>query len=130
AGPAPPACDRPGAGRLAAAPAPAAPLGAIRRERDALDVAEVRDGDDHVLALDQILVLDLALLLEDGGPARRGKLGFGGVEFVLDDGEDALARSQDLQIIRDLGRELVELGGNLVAAERGEPLQPQVEERL
>src|SRR5262249_42086732 len=114
----------------AGAAAAAAPLGPVGRKRHALDVTEVRDGDDHVLALDQILILDLALLLEDGGPARRGELGFGGVELVLDNGEDALAGSQDLQIIRDLGGELVELGGNLVAAEGGEPLESQVEDRL
>ena len=58
----------------AAAALAAAPLRAIGRERHALDVAEMRDGDDHVLALDQVLVLDLGLLLGDLGAARRGEL--------------------------------------------------------
>ena len=53
----------------AAAAFAAAPLRAIGRERHALDVAEMRDGDDHVLALDQVLVLDLA------PPARRSRCG-------------------------------------------------------
>ena len=52
----------------------AAPLRPVGRERHALDVAGMRDGDDHVLALDQVLVLDLAFLLDDLGAARRGEL--------------------------------------------------------
>ena len=44
----------------AAAAFAAALLRAIGGERHALDVAEMGDGDDHVLALDQVLVLDLA----------------------------------------------------------------------
>ena len=58
----------------------AAPLRAVGRERHALDVAGVRNGDDHVLALDQVLVLHLAFLIDDHGAARRG-------EFALDRGE-------------------------------------------
>jgi hypothetical protein len=34
----------------------------------------MRDRDHHVLALDQVLVLDLAFLLDDHGAARRGEL--------------------------------------------------------
>ena len=45
----------------------AAALGAIGGERHALDVAAVADGHHHVLALDQVLVLDLALHLDDVG---------------------------------------------------------------
>ena len=54
----------------------AAPLRPIGRQRHALDVAEVRDGDDHVLALDQVLVVDLALLIGDHGAARGGEFVF------------------------------------------------------
>ena len=43
---------------------------------------------------------------------------------------DARARAQDVEIIGDLGGELVELGLDLVAAERGEPLQAQIEDGL
>ncbi len=60
--------------RHARAALAAAPLRAIRRERHALDVALVRDGDDDVLALDQVLVLDLALDVDDLGLARGGEL--------------------------------------------------------
>ena len=43
----------------------AAALRPVGRERHALDVAEMRHGDDHVLALDQVLVLDLVDLIDD-----------------------------------------------------------------
>ncbi len=59
----------------------AAALRPIGRQRHALDVAGVRHGDDHVLALDQVLVLDLAFLLDDDGAARRGELRFHLGEF-------------------------------------------------
>ena len=42
---------------------------------------------------------------------------------------DARARAQDVEIVGDLGGELVELVLDLVAAERGEALQAQVEDR-
>ena len=90
----------------------------------------MRDGDDHVLALDQVLVLDLAFLVDDDGAARRGELVLHGLELVLDDGLDARARAQDVEIVGDLVGELVELGLDLVAAERGQPLQAQIEDRL
>ena len=45
-------------GRHAGAALAAARLRAEVVERGALDVAAERDGDDHVLALDQILVVD------------------------------------------------------------------------
>ncbi len=41
-----------------------------------------------------------------------------GGEFVLDDAEEADPRAQDVEIIGDLGRELVQRLGDLVAAER------------
>ena len=107
-----------------------APLRAVGRERHALDVTGVRDGHDHVLALDQVLVFHLAFLIEDHGAARRGEVALDGGELVLDDRLDARARAQDVEIIGDLAGELVELGLDLVAAERGEPLQPQIEDRL
>ena len=60
--------------RHAGAALAAAALRAIGRERHALDVALVADGDDAVLALDQVFVLDLAFDVDDLGLARRGEL--------------------------------------------------------
>ena len=106
----------------------AAALRAIGRERHALDVALVRDGDDHVLALDQVFVFDFAGRFRDHRAARRGEFLLHRRQFVLDDCLDARARAQDVEIIGDFGGELVELFLDLVAAERGQALQAQVED--
>ncbi len=108
----------------------AALLRPVGRERHPLDVAEMGDGDDHVLALDQVLVLHLAFLVDDDGAARRRELLAHGGELGLDDRQDARARAQDIQVVGDLLGELVDLGGDLVAAERGQALQAQVEDGL
>ena len=50
------------------------------------------------------------------------------VELVLDDGDDAGARAQDVEIVGDLGAELLQLVGDLVAAEPGQALQAQFED--
>src|SRR3546814_10673207 len=44
-------------------------------ERSALDIAVERDGDDHLLALDQILVIDAVGGRGHDRPARRGEFG-------------------------------------------------------
>ena len=105
----------------------AAPLRAIGRERHALDVAGVRDGDDHVFARDQVLVLDLAVGFDDLRAARRGVGVLHREQFVLDDAEQAFARAQNVEIIGDLDGELVQRFGDFLASERREPLQTQIE---
>ena len=57
------------AGGALAAPA----LGAVLGQRRALDVAAGGDGHRHVLALDQVLVLDVGLDLDDLRAARHGE---------------------------------------------------------
>ena len=61
--------------RHAGAALAAAPLRAIGRERHALDVAGVADQHDHVLALDQVLVLHVGFGLDDLGAALVGERG-------------------------------------------------------
>ncbi len=56
--------------RHAGAALAAAPLRPIGRERHALDVAAVADQHDHVLALDEILVVHVGVAVEDLGAAR------------------------------------------------------------
>ena len=90
----------------------------------------MRHGHDHVLALDQVLVVHVADRLGDFGAARRRELRLQRGQVFLDDGLDARARAQDIEIIGDLGGELVQFGGDFVAAQRGQALQPQVENRL
>ena len=118
------------AGLHAGAALAAAALRAIGRQRHALDVAGMRDRHDHVLALDQVFVLDLVFLLDDHGLARGGELILHLGEFGLDDGLHAGARAQDVEIIGDLDRELVEFLGDFVAAQRGQALQAQIENGL
>jgi hypothetical protein len=77
-----------------------------------------------------ILVLDLALRFRDHGAARRGKLVLHRRELFLDDRLDARAGTENIEVVGDLGGELVELVLDLVAAERGEALQAQIEDRL
>ena len=79
------------------------------------------DGDDHVLALDQVLVVHVGAAVGDFGAARRAELVAHHVEFVLDDLLDARAGRQNVEIILDLLADRVQLIGDLVAAERGQP---------
>jgi len=71
----------------------AATLRPIGRQRHGADVAGMRNGDDHVLALDQVLILHLAFLIDDHGAAGRGEFFLDGGEFVLEDRLDARAAS-------------------------------------
>ena len=87
----------------------------------------MRDGDHHVLAVNEVLFLDFAFLLEDDRTARGCELLTHGPELVFHDALDARARAQDVEIVGDFLGKLVELGLDLVAAERGEALQAQVE---
>ena len=116
------------AGLHAGAALAAAALRPVGRQRHPLDIAVMGDGDDHVLALDQVLVLHLAFLIDDHGAARRGELVLDLDHLGLDDRLDAGAGAQDVEIVGDLGGELVELLLDLLAPERGEALQPQIED--
>ena len=107
----------------------AAPLRAIGRERHPLDIAKMRDGDDHVLALDKILVVDARRIVENDRPARRRMGGLDRDHLILDDRKEPGARTQNVEIIGDLDAELVQRFGDFVAAERGQALQPQFKDR-
>ena len=114
--------------RHAGAALAAALLRPVLGQRHALDVAGMADGDDHVLALDQVLVLEVGPALDDLGLARRRELVADRLQLVLDDRLDARARGQDVEVVADLRGELLQLLGDLVAAERGQPLQAQLED--
>ena len=77
---------------------------------------------------DEVLVVDVGVPIEDLRPAR-GREGVADLgELVLDDRHDPRARAQDVEIVRDLVGELLQLVADLVAAERGKALQAQVED--
>ena len=69
----------------------AAPLRPVVGQRRALDIALMGDGDDHVLPLDQVLIVDIAVIFDDLGPARRGEFLFHLSQFSGDDRHDPLA---------------------------------------
>ena len=87
--------------RHAGAAFAAAALHAVLGERRALDVAAMRDGDGHVLALDQVFVFDFDVGVDDLGPARRGEFVPDRRQLVLDDREHARPRAQDVEIVGD-----------------------------
>jgi len=76
----------------------------------------MRDRDHHVFALDQVLVLDLVFMLDDDGLARCRKFRLHRCKFVLDDRLNAGARAQDVEVIGDFQRQLVEFLGYFLAA--------------
>jgi hypothetical protein len=94
----------------------AAFLGAEGLERCALDIAAEGNGDDHVLALDQILVVDTVPGggdLADAG----GRIGFGDlVEFLDHHFVELGPVSEDFEQLADRGGQLAKLAGDLVAA--------------
>ena len=114
--------------RHAGAALAAAALHPVIGQRRALDIAIVRDGDGDVLALDQRLVLDLDLGVDQFGLAGRGEFFPHGAQFVLDDGKHADAAGQNVEIILDRLAQLGGFGVDLVHAQRGQPLQAQIED--
>ena len=114
--------------RHAGAALAAAALGAIGRHRHALDVAAVGDGDDHVLALDQVLDVLLELVVEDLGAARRRELLLDLEQLLAHQREQLVAVAQQLEIALDQLGDLAQLLGDLVALQPGQALQAQLED--
>ena len=81
-------------GRHAGAALAAAALRPVGVERHALDVAGMGDGHHHVLALDQVLVLEVGAALDDLGLARRRELVADRRQLVLDDRRARAARER------------------------------------
>ncbi len=116
-------------GRHRGEPLAAAALAAEFGERGALDVAARGDGHHHVLALDQILVLEVARPFRDLGAARHGEQVLHLAQLVRDDRHDPLARAEDVEIVADLRGEFGEFVGHFLHAHRRQALEAQVEDR-
>ena len=86
-----------GGGRADLAAA-AALLRAIERKRRALEVAAVRDGDEHIFFDDQILDRELAFGLDDLGAARIGEFFFNFVELAGDQLQQFLLVGEDFLV--------------------------------
>ena len=108
----------------------AAALRLVLADRGALDVAEVRARDDHVLLVDQLLVHDLALRVHDLRAALVGEIGADLLQLVDDRCHQLVViREQALEVVRELPQLLV-LGLELLFLEAGEPAEAHVEDRL
>ena len=110
--------------------APAAPLRAVDRRGRALDVAGVRDRDDHVLFLDEVLHADLGLVGDDLGAARLGVLRAALLELAHDDVPEQLLVAEDGREVRDAIAQLAVLARELVLLEPGEARQAHLEDGL
>src|SRR5918998_745671 len=110
---------------------PAAALLAERVDGDALQVAAVGDGDDHLLLGDEVLDLEVhALFGRYGRPALVGEGRPDLLELLLDDAVHLRLVGQDAFEVLDLLPEVLVLALHLLALQRGEPLQPEVEDGL
>ncbi len=110
--------------------ASAAALGAVVGQRLALDVAGVRQRDDHVLAHDQVFEVDVGGAQNDFRTPRIAELDLHRLQFLADDGSDALGAGQDVEQVGDLLHHLLVLGNDLVLFQPRQALQAQFEDGL
>ena len=118
------------AGGCADFAAPAAALGAVERERRALDIAAVGDGDEHVFFDDQVFDREVALGLDNLGAARVAEFLFDVFDFRGDERAHLAFVVEQPGEPRDRLLGLLVLGVDFVALQRGQAAQRQVEDRL
>ena len=94
---------------LTAQAAPATALLAIGRDRGALDVTRVGDGDDHVLLGDQILARELAFIAGDLGATLVAVLVGDRLQLIADDLHAARLRREDVLHLLDEAAHALEL---------------------
>ena len=114
-------------GRHARTALAAAPLGAIGRKRHTLDITGMRDGHNHVLTRDQILVVDVGIIIDDHRAACCRMRCLDGGQFVANNLHDPDARAQDFEIIGNFNSQSVQFFGNFIPAQRCQALQTQIE---
>ena len=82
--------------------AAAATLRAVVGERLRLDVAGMRQRDDHVLRRDQVLDAEVLRMRDDLGTALVAELFLHRLQFFADDLRDALGTVEDVHQVGDL----------------------------
>ena len=110
--------------------APAALLCAVVGERLALEVAAVRQRDDHVFRCDQVFDVDLGGVEHDLRTARVAELFAHRLQLADDDRGDALGPREDVEQVGDDVHHFAVLGEDLVLLQTGEALQAQFEDGL
>ena len=109
---------------------PAAALLAVGRERQRLDVAGVRDRDDHLLVGDQVLDVEVVLGRRDDRAPLVAVALRDLEQLLLDQAEDLLLVAEQLAQLADPLDLVGVLALDRVGLERGQLLQPQLEDRL
>ena len=94
----------------------AAPLSPIGGKRNALNIAAVADGDDHILFLDKVFVVHVSGVIQNCGFARRGIARFHIGQLINNDGHHPLAGAQNIQIVGNLNRQFVQFFGDFLPA--------------
>jgi hypothetical protein len=107
----------------------AAVLLAVRGQRQRLDVARLRDRDDHLLVGDQVLDVDLVLGGRDLGAAIVGEALGDLAQLLLDEAQDARLVAEDRAQLLDALDDVGVLVADLVGLERRQLRQAQVEDR-
>ena len=105
----------------------AAPLRAVGILRQALDIAAVRQRDDHVLLVDQVEHVDFAVHGRDLGAALVGVLAADLADLVADDAEHELLIGQHASVVGNLLLQLGVLGFELVALQSGQALEAHIQ---
>ena len=108
----------------------AALLLAVGGERQRLDVAGLRDRDDHLLVGDQVLDVHVVLGEGDLGAPLVAVALLDLEQLLLDQAHHARLVAEDLAQLLDPLERVRVLLLDLVRLERGEPLEAQVEDRL
>ena len=111
--------------RDAGPPFAAAMLGAIGRKRCAFDIAAMRHRDDHILALNQVLIVHVGAAESELRPARHGELFFHLGQLAANDIEHARTRPQNVEIVGDLLRQALGFIADFIAAKSCESRQLQ-----
>src|SRR5690606_12130581 len=114
--------------RHAGAALAAASLSPIGGKRHALYITFKGNRDDHVLTLDEVLVIHVRAGIGNLGAPRRAELIAHCGQLVLDDLLDSGTGRQDFKEIGNLGTDLVQLVGNFVTPERCQALKAQIED--
>src|SRR6185437_15719771 len=117
----------------ALAPAPAPALGAVGRDRRALQITGVGDGDGDRLLLDQILEHDFRGSVLNLRAARvfvAAEVLADILQFVGDHAAQLLVAGQNRLELRDAELDLGQLVEDLLPLQPGEAVQLQVEDRL
>ena len=109
---------------------PAATLRAVGARAGALHVPRVRDGDDHVLFLDQVLLVDLALVGDNLRAALVGVLGPYLLQLHDDDVHQHALVGEDAAEAGDLAAQLAVLGGQLLGLQPGQLREAHLEDGL